>query len=340
MKLSIIIPVFNEINCIEIFTNNLKNVFINENVEYIFINDGSNDGSEKWLESYIKKQPEENNKFVNLTKNTGKGNALHEGLKICTGDHILFQDSDLELDTKDSLEMYQILKKDNSIKCVFGSRYLAGKLKSNKNYFNEFVGKINSLFFNILFFQSLSDVHCGVKIISREVIKKINLTIKDYGFEIDLASQIAKNNFDIFEYGVSYYARSFKEGKKITWIDGIKTYYYLFKTRFVDNELSIQVSILFSIAYMMYIGSHFSMGAGKLLMILITFIIGLFIGLKRKAASSSLIYLFCYVGSLFSKGNGKIYTVVLGFIIGIYLSKKISALIGKTTKNKFIHFFV
>ena len=91
---------------------------------------------------------------------------------------------------------------------------------------------------------------------------------------------------------------------------------------------------------MMYIGSHFSMGAGKLLMILITFIIGLFIGLKRKAASSSLIYLFCYVGSLFSKGNGKIYTVVLGFIIGIYLSKKISALIGKTTKNKFIHFFV
>ena len=330
MKLSIIVPVFNEINYIEELTNELKNIFINENVEYIFINDGSNDGSEKWLENYIKKQPEENNKFVNLTKNTGKGNAIHQGLKISTGDHILFQDSDLELDTKDSFEMYQIIKKDKMINCVFGSRYLTGKLKSNKNYF----------IFNILFFQSLSDVHCGSKIISREVIKKTNLTIKDFGFEIDLASQIAKNNFDIFEYGVSYYARSFKEGKKITWIDGLKTYYYLFKTRFVDNDLSTQFSILFSSAYMMYIGSHFSMGLGNLLMILITCITGLFIGLKRKAASSSLIYLFCFIGSLFSKGNGKIYTVVLGFIIGLYLSKKISILIGKTTKNRFIRFFV
>ena len=68
MKLSILIPVFNEINYIEEFTNNLKNSFINENVEYIFINDGSNDGSGEWLESYIKKQPEENNKFINYRK--------------------------------------------------------------------------------------------------------------------------------------------------------------------------------------------------------------------------------------------------------------------------------
>lgn len=340
MKLSIIVPVFNEINYIKEFTDKIKNTFINENVEYIFINDGSNDGSEKWLENYIKKQPDENNKFVNLTKNTGKGNALHEGLKICTGDHVLFQDSDLELDTIDSLEMYQIIKKDKTIKCVFGSRYLAGKLKRNKNYFNEFVGKINSLIFNALFFQSISDVHCGAKIISREVVKKINLTIKDFGFEIDLATQIAKNNFDIFEYGISYFARSVEEGKKITWIDGLKTYYYLFKTRFVDNDTSTQFSILFSVAYMMYIGSHFSMGTGILLMLLFTCIIGLFIGLKRKMASSSLIYLFCFIGSLFSKGNGKIYTVVLGFVFGLYISKKVSYLIGKTTTNRFIRFFV
>ena len=340
MKLSIIIPVFNEVECIKKFTNNIKNTFINENVEYIFINDGSNDGSKEWLEEYIKKQPKENNKLVNLSKNTGKGNAIHEGIKISRGDHILFQDADLELDTKDSLEMYKIIINNKKIKCLFGSRYLTGKLKSNKNFINEFVVRINSLIFNVLYLQSISDVHCGTKIVSKDVLENIKLTIKDFGFEIDLASQIAKNNFDIFEYGVSYYARSFKEGKKITWIDGLKTYYYLFKTRFVDNDLSTQFSILFSSAYMMYIGSHFSMGLGNLLMILITCITGLFIGLKRKAASSSLIYLFCFIGSLFSKGNGKIYTVVLGFIIGLYLSKKISILIGKTTKNRFIRFFV
>jgi len=82
------------------------------------------------------------------------------------------------------------------------------------------------------------------------------------------------------------------------------------------------------------------MGTGNLLMILFTCIIGLFIGLRRKIASSSLIYLFCFFGSFFSKGNGTIYTVVLGFIIGLYLSKKISELIRKKTTNRFIHFFV
>ena len=215
MKLSIIVPVFNEIKYIKEFTKNLYNTFNNENVEYIFINDGSNDGSAKWLENFIKKQPINNNKFINLKKNTGKGNALHEGLKLSSGDYILFQDSDLELDLGDSYEMYQIIKKDKTIKCVFGSRYLAGKLKRNKNLLNEIVGKVNSLIFNILFSQSLSDVHCGAKIVSKDVIEKINLTIKDFGFEIDLASQIAKNNFDIFEYGISYFARSIEEGKKI-----------------------------------------------------------------------------------------------------------------------------
>ena len=340
MELSIIIPVFNEIRYIKEFVKDINNTFIDENVEYIFVNDGSNDGSGEWLENYLKKNPKENNKFVNLTKNTGKGNALHEGIKISKGNFILFQDADLELDSKDSLEMYQIIKNDKKIKCVFGSRCLTGKLKSNKNFVNEFVVRINSFIFNILFSQSLSDVHCGAKIITREIAENINLTIKDFGFEIDLASQIAKKNIDIFEYGISYFSRSTQEGKKITWIDGVKTYYYLFKTRFIDNDLSIQFSILFSVIYMMYIGSHFSMGLGNLFMILMTCIIGLFIGLERRMASSSLIYLFCFIGSLFSKGNGKIYTVILGFIIGLYLSKKISELIRKKIKHKLINFFV
>ncbi len=340
MKLSIIIPVFNEVECIKKFTNNIKNTFINENVEYIFINDGSNNGSKEWLEEYIKKQPKENNKLVNLSKNTGKGNAIHEGIKISRGDHILFQDADLELDTKDSLEMYKIIINNKKIKCLFGSRYLTGKLKSNKNFINEFVVRINSLIFNVLYLQSLSDVHCGTKIVSKDVLENIKLTIKDFGFEIDIATQIAKNNFEIFEYGISYFSRTIQEGKKITWIDGLKTYYYLFKTRFIDNDISTQFSILFSSIYMMYIGSHFSKGTGSLLVILMTLIIGLFIGLKRKIASSSFIYLFCFVGSLFSKGNGRIYTVILGFIIGLYLSKKVVKLVRKKTKNKFIYFFV
>ena len=244
--LSIIIPVFNELNFLAIFTKNLQESFRNYNVEYIFINDGSTDGSKEWLEEYLRKLPENQYKLISYDKNIGKGFALGEGLKIATGDYYLFQDSDLELDTNDSLDMYKIIKKDEEMHVLFGSRYSSGKLKKNKNLINELVGKFNTLLFNILFHQSINDLHCGSKIISKIVKDKINLKIKDFGFEIDLSTQIAKNNFQIYEYGISYLARSKAEGKKITWFDGIKSYFYLFKTRFIDNDFSILISIIYS----------------------------------------------------------------------------------------------
>ena len=336
--ISIIIPIFNEIHYLETFVTNLKDSFKNEEVEYIFVNDGSTDGSKEWIDHYIKQQDQQKNIFIDIKNNSGKGNAIHQGLNLSKGDYILFQDSDLELDSKDSLEMYKIIKNDNNIQCIFGSRYLSGKLKRNNNFINEFIGRINSLIFNILFFQSISDVHCGTKIITKNLKNKINLKIKDFGFEIDLATQIAKNNIDIFEYGISYFARSVKEGKKITWIDGIKSYYYLFKTRFIDNDLSTSLSIFFSFFYMVFIGSYFGMGIGKTLMIIFSGIIGLFIGIHRKLISSSMIFIFIFLGSLFSKGNGKIYTVILGFVIGLYISKKISKFFSKKYKNRFIKF--
>ena len=340
LKLSILIPVFNEIRYLETLTKKLKESFKTENVEYIFIDDGSTDGSKEWLKSYVDKLPKEKNILISFTNNEGKGKALHAGLKICKGDYILFQDSDLELDTDDSYAMYKIIKNDTNINCVFGSRFLSGKLKRNRNFVNKIIGKINSWIFNILFFQSISDLHCGLKIISKKVKNSIVLTIVDFGFEIDIATQIVKNNFDIFEYGISYFARTFAEGKKITWVDGLKSYFYLFKTRFIDNDISTQFSILFSMIYMIYVGSHFGMGSGKILMIVFTAITGLFIGLHKKIGISSIIYLFCYFGSLFSKGNGKIYTFLLSFLIGIYLSKKISTIVKQKTNNKFINFFV
>ena len=320
--ISILIPVFNEITYLPDFTKRLLESFEKENAEYIFINDGSNDGSKEWLNKFKDTKVKNNIQYIDLDKNMGKGYALQKGLKIAKGKYILFQDADLELDTNDSLEMFNIVKNNNNIKCLFGSRYLSGKLKKNKNYLNEFFGKFNSFLFNLLFSQSLSDLHCGAKIISKEIIDKLNLTITDFGFEIDIASQIARKNYDIYEYGISYFARTKNQGKKITWIDGIKSYFYLFKTRFLQNDIATIISIIFSTIYMAYIGSHFGMGIGKD-MVIITFIfIGLFIGLHKKILNSSIILLFCYFGSLFSMGNGKIYTVLIGFIIGIYLSKK------------------
>jgi len=340
LKLSIIIPVFNEINFLENFCKNLFYSFKDEDVEYIFVNDGSTDGSGQWIEEKVKKIKNKNIKTINIDKNKGKGFALRKGIKLAQGDYMLFQDSDLELNTDDSFEMFKIISEDNTIDVLFGTRFSSGKLKKNENLINELFGRLNSLIFNIFFGQSISDVHCGTKIISKQVMEKIDLSINDFGFELDIATQIAKNKFQIYEYGVSYIARSKNEGKKITWIDGIKSHYYMFKIRFIDNDLSTLISIIFSSFYMSYIGSYFGLGTGKIILIFLFCIIGGFIGLKRKLFPSSLILIFCYFGSFFSKGNGKILTVFLGFLIGIYISNKIINLIKNKSSNKFINFFV
>ena len=338
LNLSIIIPVFNEIKYLDIFTSRLTKSFKNQSVEYIFVNDGSSDGSGEWLNNFCKKNLTLSCKLIELKKNFGKGKALIEGIKHSNGEYVLFQDADLELDTNDSLEMLNIINKDLNIKCLFGTRYLTGKLKKKSNVLNEFVVKFNSLLFNILFGQSLSDLHCGTKIISKEVLNSINLTINDFGFEIDIASQIAKKNYEIYEYGISYFARTKQEGKKITWIDGLKSYYYLFKTRFLQNEISTIISIFFSGAYMTHLGSYIGMGLTKSLTIGFFLIIGLFIGLHKKIISSSLVLLSCYLSYILSPLNLKIYSLIFGLFLGLYISRKISNFVKSKISNKYINY--
>ncbi len=321
--LSIIIPVFNEINFLDELFKQLKKYFNNEYTEIIIVDDGSNDGSSNLLAELKKKN---NYKFslkiIRLDINSGKGKAIQIGIKNSNGEYVLLQDADLELDCKDAKEMYEMISTNNDIKCIFGSRYLSGKLKKNNYFFNNLVGKINSLIFNIFFSQSLSDVHCGLKILHRSVIDKIQLSINDFGIEIDLASQIVRNNFFIYEFGVSYFFRSKVQGKKITWIDGFKSFYYLIKVRFFDNSASTNLSIAYSSVYMAFVGSYFGMGLGNILFIIIFFIIGLILGIHFKILSSSIIFFFIFVGSLFGKGNGTTLAVIIFFILGLLVALK------------------
>ena len=124
LSLSVLIPVYNEINNLEIFTTNLLKSFTEIDVEYIFINDGSTDGSSEWLNNFVKNNKDKKIKIINFVSNKGKGKAIQEGLKISDADYILLQDADLELDTQDSLEIYKIIKNDPNIECIFESRYL------------------------------------------------------------------------------------------------------------------------------------------------------------------------------------------------------------------------
>ena len=337
--LSIIIPVFNEDNFLNRLFINLIKYFDNENTEVIFINDGSTDNSKNIIEKFIKDKAKKFEvKLLSFEKNQGKGKAVREGMKLAIGNYLLLQDADLELDIKDSRELYDIIQSDDEIKCIFGSRYLSGKLKKNNYFFNQFVAKFNSVIFNLLFAQSLSDIHCGLKILHKDVVKKLNLKVDDFGLEIDIASQIVRNNFYIYEYGVSYYFRTKQQGKKITWIDGIKSYYYLFKTRFLDNEISTNLSILYSALFMGYVGSYFGLGNGKTLFMILFFMIGLFIGIKNKIFSASIIFLFIFIGSFFGKGQGKVLAVLIFFIIGIYLSTKLSKKININYKNTILKY--
>ena len=321
--LSIVIPVFNEINFLDKLFEQIKKFFNEKQIEVIVVDDGSTDGSSHLLENLKAKN---NYKFafklIKLHINSGKGMAIQTGIKNSKGKYVLLQDADLELDCKDAKEMFDMISSNEDIKCIFGSRYLSGKLKKNNYFFNNLIGKINSLIFNIFFSQSLSDVHCGLKILHRSVIDKINLSINDFGIEIDLASQIVRNNFFIYEFGISYFFRSKSQGKKITWIDGLKSFYYLIKVRFFDNNISTNLSIIYSSLYMAFVGSHFGMGIGNTLFIIFFFILGLIIGINFKLLSSSIIFFFIFVGSFFGQGNGTTISVIIFFILGLLLVRK------------------
>ena len=321
--LSIVIPVFNEVNFLNDLFEQIKRYFNNKYTEIVIVDDGSNDGSSNLLEELKKKN---NYKFsfkiIRLDINSGKGKAIQTGIKNSNGQYILLQDADLELDCKDAKEMFEMISTNTDIKCIFGSRYLSGKLKKNNYFFNNLVGKINSLIFNIFFSQSLSDVHCGLKILHRSVIEKIKLSVNDFGIEIDIASQIVRNNFFIYEFGVSYFFRSKSQGKKISWVDGLKSFYYLIKVRFFDNSASTNFSIIYSSIYMAFVGSHFGMGLGNTLFIIIFFIFGSILGIHFKILSSTIIFLFIFVGSLFGKGNGTTLAAIIFFILGLLVALK------------------
>ena len=341
MKLSIIIPIYNEVNLIKKFVDNLFQTFKEIDAEYIFIDDGSTDGSKEWLSTNISTYKDVKNYIIlDNAHNKGKGFAIRKGIKEVTGDYVLLIDSDMEYDPRDGLEMFEIIKSEKNMNVLFGSRYMGGKIQHRKHVLNDLAVRLNTLIFNFLFDQSITDLHCGTKIISKKILDKIKLTINDFGFEIDLSSKIAISDQKIYEYGISYIGRTVDEGKKITVVDGLLSYYYLFKTRFIQNDLSTKISLIYTSLFMAYIGSYFGMDEGKILAIIFFGLFGLIIGLSRKLFTSSIVFLFIYIGSLFSKGNGRIYTIILFLLFGIYITKKITKKFYKSKKHYFWKYFI
>ncbi len=340
-NLSVIVPIYNEVSLISSFIKNLRNAFKSVECKFIFIDDGSNDGTTEILEKEISKLfNNKNYKVIKLNKNYGKAYAVKTAIDFIEGEYTLLIDSDLEYDPKDALELYEIALSNKAINVIQGSRYFGAKVQSRKHFFNDIAVRINTFLFNFLFSQSITDLHTGTKIIKSNLLRRLNLSFSRFGLEIDINSQIAKKNINIFEYGVSYIERSKFDGKKITIKDGFLAYYYLFVARFIQNDYATNVSVLYSFLFMIYSGTFFGLGIGKILITIVFAIIGLLIGLKRKILPLSLIFFSIYCGSLFSSGNGRIYPIVLFFFIALYISRKISQKYENLNKNFLVKFFI
>jgi len=231
MKLSIIIPVYNEEKTLEQVIKKIQDVNLgNIKKELIIVNDCSKDNSFNIAKKLIKKY--KNIKLINHEKNLGKGIAIRTGLKSFTGDIVLIQDADLEYNPEEYKRLIKpILEKRTKV--VYGSRLL-GKIRGFSIPIHYYGNIFLSLITTLLYFRKITDMETCYKIMASDVIKNIKLRAKRFDFEPEITAKIIKKGYKIIEIPIDYNSRSFQEGKKITWKDGLKAIYYLIKYRFTN----------------------------------------------------------------------------------------------------------
>jgi glycosyltransferase involved in cell wall biosynthesis len=230
MKLSIIIPCYNEDKTIEIIFNKVME-FTSLEKEVIIIDDFSNDKTLSIVKELQAKNPEL--KYVSHDKNLGKGGAIRSGLEICTGDLIIIQDADLEYDPTDYNNLIEpFLKSDAEV--VYGTRFRGGGYIRLHFFWHYVANFLLTLLTNIFTNLNMSDMETGYKVFKSKAIKSIKLKENSFGIEPEITMKLAKKNFIFYEVPISYRGRSYAEGKKITLKDAFIAVYCIIKYRFFD----------------------------------------------------------------------------------------------------------
>ena len=226
MKLSIIIPVYNEEKTLSKLMERIHSVDLDFDKEIIFVDDGSTDNSRNLLKGYEKG----GHKVIFQPQNKGKGAAIREGFGAATGDVVLVQDADLEYDPKEYPMLIQPIL-EGKADVVYGSRFITA-FPRRVLYFNHYMAnKLITFLSNVFTGLNLSDMETGYKVFSHKAIKEILPCLKAnrFGIEPELTAQVSKHKFKVYEVGISYHGRTYGEGKKITWKDGVAALWHIIR---------------------------------------------------------------------------------------------------------------
>jgi len=226
MKLSVVIPVYNESGTLENLIQRVSAVDYGCELEIVIVDDGSEDGSGEVAQSLASRH--DHLVFLRHEKNAGKGAALRTGFARASGDIVIVQDADLEYDPREIPSLIELIL-DDIADVVFGSRFLSRGPHRVLYYRHYLANRMFTTLSNLLTNLNLTDIEVCYKAFRREVLESIRIQEERFGFEPEITAKVAKGNWRIYEVPISYYGRTYEEGKKIGWRDGVRALYCILK---------------------------------------------------------------------------------------------------------------